>query len=563
MKKIIPLKVRSNGNELDALKFLKKPNNIFLFGDAGSGKTTVLKMLSGDLGDETYHFIALRHVSWFHRNLQDTFSLAESYNPQYSSIGSGQGTHCIILDGIDELMPEARRKLLAVLPDWIAENAKTRWVLSSRPIDGIEIPSGFNRAELLAPSESDVKHFFAETGVPVSDVERIFASQNIYPLLGNPLILSILVMVFFNFGRIPEHASDIYRGVIRSHLEDWDRQRDLVRSSPWSGKQVEEALEVVALHLFTGSTDAAPIIELIKPLSDHFAISPAEAKELILDPRITWITARDSDIISFVHKSLWEYLAAKAILQSVTLPQLLARRPPSAEIIKFLIELAPNPEEIADLLIAQGQFGNLLTALELTGDSFGRLKNHVIYRAAKEAQSLGSNKFRVGDYVQYVPPREEAFNAIIAETDVRTKGRAFERYMASLLEDEFEIIYLNKLTRFGEFDIVCSPRVLDHFWLRYPSDYFVECKNLHSKSPVSDMNEFIGKALAVGAKLAFFVSMSGFTTYALNSARQTWRNSAATSIVCISADDLRQYSRSDKSTKVFLQELCRSSQFGM
>ena len=63
----------------------------------------------------------------------------------------------------------------------------------------------------------------------------------------------------------------------------------------------------------------------------------------------------------------------------------------------------------------------------------------------------------------------------------------------------------------GEVDLVLENQNIGPFWLRYPGDVFVECKNTTSSVEVGATHTFLSKVSLTRFTLAFFVSVNGFT----------------------------------------------------
>jgi restriction endonuclease Mrr len=89
----------------------------------------------------------------------------------------------------------------------------------------------------------------------------------------------------------------------------------------------------------------------------------------------------------------------------------------------------------------------------------------------------------------------------------------------------------------------------------------VECKNWNSNTPVSEVQSFTQKATQVGVKLAFFVSVSGFTDTAKASLQLTSVNPHLPLIVPISGDQIKDALGRNTDLEEFFKERIRDIKY--
>ena len=117
-------------------------------------------------------------------------------------------------------------------------------------------------------------------------------------------------------------------------------------------------------------------------------------------------------------------------------------------------------------------------------------------------------------------------------------------------------------TDYGEIDLVCEVKQIDPFWMRWSGDYFIECKNQEANTPVSTVNEFIGKGLAVHAPLCLVISSSTFTSVALDRIARAWSDTGSPDVVWIQRQDIEDWLESSEGVSDFLKRIVRRAQWG-
>ena len=119
------------------------------------------------------------------------------------------------------------------------------------------------------------------------------------------------------------------------------------------------------------------------------------------------------------------------------------------------------------------------------------------------------------------------------------KGRRFEKFAAQFFGQVFKVVSTDLNTSNGELDLIIEITGQEPFWIEYGGDALVECKNWNSKTPLNEVATFAYKVARARVKLAFFVSMSGFTPNALQTLKNNSSDSAAPLVVPINGDNLR------------------------
>jgi hypothetical protein len=138
------------------------------------------------------------------------------------------------------------------------------------------------------------------------------------------------------------------------------------------------------------------------------------------------------------------------------------------------------------------------------------------------------------------------------------KGRRFEEFSAAFFSALFSVVETRLNTDNGELDLVLEMLELRPFWLKFGSDILVECKNWADPRPLKEAALTCYKASQSRAiKLAFLVSVSGFTKDALVTLRNNARNPDNPLVVPISGDEIKSVLSGTRTIEEFLKERIR------
>ena len=177
-----------------------------LVGDPGSGKTVLLKMMciqhtehADKLGVVPY-FLALRHFDegLLQGKVSTVISRIGFAEPTESVVSETiqNGSALVLLDGLDELLPDLRHSFLELLSTWIRAYPGAHWVMSTRPVAVVDVPDCFRMVRMPAFSRAETDAL-AEKLLPKSMAEDFLAAISESPMYSevgrNPLFLSLLV----------------------------------------------------------------------------------------------------------------------------------------------------------------------------------------------------------------------------------------------------------------------------------------------------------------------------------------------------------------------------------
>ncbi|MFA6922602.1 MAG: restriction endonuclease, partial [Gallionella sp.] len=275
--------------------------------------------------------------------------------------------------------------------------------------------------------------------------------------------------------------------------------------------------------------------------------------------------------ISFIHRSFLEYFSARVISKDQTkIPLLVAKRHLHETIVMscgLLVDIAP----IIETAISQRE---LLLAAKCVSQA--RTKNprlsQYVYKVLLDelgAEFLSEfEKFRTTPTEVCNEP--DIYEELLYLWDgcfedglnSYTKGQRFESFAVKLFNSFSKVVRQDLHTENGELDLICENVISTPFWQDYGGEFPVECKNWSSNIPINEVGHFAHKMeMTKGVRLAFFVSVNGFT----EDARRMLRNQAAREtgplVVPISGAEIKEAILKRDNIEDFFKEAIRDIKF--
>jgi hypothetical protein len=253
--------------------------------------------------------------------------------------------------------------------------------------------------------------------------------------------------------------------------------------------------------------------------------------------------------IGFVHLSFLEYYVARALVRTPERLITLVSRPNAHHVLIFACGLTAD---VAPIIEAAVEAGQALLAAKCI--SHGRTDNqelaeYVVQEIVKEVgDPFADLLVKVLGKRQREPKKEDSYSILFHKWDAfseeglppHVKGRRFEEFVIEFFGQLFAVVSHDLDTDTGELDVIIEIIKQDSFWIEFGGDAFVECKNWASHIPLKDVGAFIAKVNQGRVKLAFFVSVSGFTAAAKQRLRVQASNISAPLIVPIDGEDMKE-----------------------
>jgi HEAT repeat protein len=363
---------RETAAALDPDEAIRRYRRSVILGDPGAGKTTLLKYLAlraiaGQLEGlpdlpifvELTTFASSDHV--LSRNIDILQFAARTWEERYRIPQAvalvlmqsrlQEGRALLLLDALDEALTgsskESAEAAYRTVVMMIMELA-TRYPLAPIVVTARKAGyhqrcrlTGFRELEVQDFRPEDIRQFvrrwLALTGSQrrSSDVNDLIArlerSPRMQALAGNPLLLSLIVLLYEDQLDLPDRRAELYRRCVETLLTRWDSSRDVQRRSEFSPEQKLQLLEAIAWHFHARGQRYFAEDELLTEVS-HFLPTiglPAEQSQEILREIIgqnTLLKEQAHGWYGFLHLTLQEYLTALYAVEHGKLLELIKRR---------------------------------------------------------------------------------------------------------------------------------------------------------------------------------------------------------------------------------------------
>jgi NACHT domain len=339
-----------------------------LLGDPGGGKTTAANVLTDYFAsDATRRIPFLVTLREYAAKTPIEWSVAEcieqSLGTLYQSPAPGAlverllltGRAVVIFDGLDELLDTSRRRDVSDRVEQFCSAYPLTPVLVTSRVVGYDQArlddaqftcyrlGGFGDDEV---TEYARKWFASQEGIPAAEAAgkaQAFLAESAHAtdLRANPLLLSLMCILYRGAGSLPGDRAGIYARCADLLLRKWDEQRDLYRRLG-SDHLVEPTLRYLAWWLFTreDSQAAATERELIAKTTEFLyergyetqEQARAAAREFVEFCRgRMWVfsdagtTADGERLYGFTHRTFMEYFTAWHLAVTSESPEELAR----------------------------------------------------------------------------------------------------------------------------------------------------------------------------------------------------------------------------------------------
>jgi HEAT repeat protein len=441
---------------------LRRHRHMVVLGDPGAGKTTMLKYLCllsaqaklGGFPDLPVFVTLNRYAKATQENLLDFIvaDVAERYGflqmCPYLEQRLENGTVLLLLDGLDEVTvgnPEEAEAAYRRTTDGVNRLA-TRYpkcpiVITCRRAGwkGLLVPT-FLTMSVLDFTWEDIQRFvsnwFGEGSDRARRLQGILSQQvRMQALAANPLLLSLIAIVFERDLELPERRAKLYERCVQVLLTEWDAHRGIKRASQFTTDRKRDLLEDIALHYHCQGLRYFPKDDLLEVIAAYLPTVniPAGQACLVLDEisaQHGLLKEQAADWYGFLHLTLQEYFAAVSLDKGNQLDLTLAHlhNPWWEEVILLLAGMLKDATPLLDTILSERDdifFSNLLLAGRCLAGTprIGRVQlREQIYAALK---SLIENEY------QHWLPRAQAVKTL-SEVDAE-KG---SKYLLDLLCDE-------------------------------------------------------------------------------------------------------------------------------
>ena len=358
------------GNPEEILDVLGRERTQVILGGPGSGKSTLLqysmlrtctpssdpaqvpRYLTGEpipLLIELRNYVLQRNpdfISHLVKRSDDYYGVALDAD-SLGRVLAEDGKALVFFDGLDEVFdPDERRRVIDQFQAFARRHPACRIVVTSR-IAGYDRTAlglaGFEHYTLMPLTLGHIRNFadrwyryYTLEGTERTAqglVQRIVESPRLLDLAGNPLLLTMMAVIYKDRD-LPNERWRLYERCAETLLEDWDvgkgiEDEDFKLKVPLRTAQKSEILEQVSLYMLEHSQPGselnaiayAPLQRILADyLTGKYQLSSGEAEAIAVDilrhlMERTYVLAGIGErIFGFVHRTFMEYFAARRCL---------------------------------------------------------------------------------------------------------------------------------------------------------------------------------------------------------------------------------------------------------
>jgi len=341
---------RVSEERVPGLKAVQRYSKLMVLGKPGAGKTTFLKYLAMQCIEAQFQanlvplFISLKDFAEATKQPEVLEYIAQQLSSCEVTDASikaeqllRQGRTLVLLDSLDEVRDEDTKRVLKQIRD-ISERFHTnQFVITCRIAAKDYTFERFTEVE-VADFDQEQIAIFAQNWFRLSDpvkaerfIQKLKENEPIQELATNPLLLTLLCLVFAETADFPANRSELYKEGLDVLLKKWDVKRNIERDQVYKNlslQRKEDLLSQIALitfeqkdYFFKQKTVEAYIANFIRNLRDadpapEVLKLDSEAVLKSIEAQHSLLVERARGIYSFSHLTFHEYFTARKIVTS-------------------------------------------------------------------------------------------------------------------------------------------------------------------------------------------------------------------------------------------------------
>lgn len=336
------------------------PFRAVLQGAPGAGKSTFVRNLRHELSLDTdgqpallltvRNYFQTAHsqtiLEHFHTNLRTSLNVEMEESSLRDALTLGLVV--VIFDGMDEITDiNLRVEMVERISSFTREYPAVSTLVTSRSVgyDRAPLPSKTFRSLVLdqyskEQSREYVSRWFTFIDRPelIAEFER--ESETVMDLKSNPLLLSLLCVLYRERGSIPRRRRDIYADCADLLFHTWDSHRHIHQPEELHANG-DRIMQEIARWVYTSTSAQSGLPESVIQktigiyLHDHVGVEEGEARRragefLEFCATRAWLlgvtgTAHGERVFGFTHRTFFEYFTAEALSRRTSGPEEIAQ----------------------------------------------------------------------------------------------------------------------------------------------------------------------------------------------------------------------------------------------
>ncbi|MEO1399794.1 MAG: NACHT domain-containing NTPase [Cyanobacteria bacterium J06635_1] len=261
----------STGQRISGIDLIRREPKLMILGRPGAGKTTFLKYVAVSCVQDRFFqeyvpvFVSLRDFS----EKAEYSSLIDyivnelshfSVEPEEVYKLLDYARVIFLLDGLDEVKESYSRHVLNEIRQLSQKFYKNRFLVTCRLAAQEYVFEGFTEVE-IADFNQEQMRAFADNWFSIKKdslkaeriVSHLESNRRFRELATNPLLLTLLCLVFEDSGDFPSNRSELYQEGLDVLLKKWDAGRNIERAQAYqkmSRQRKEDLLSNIAFATF-------------------------------------------------------------------------------------------------------------------------------------------------------------------------------------------------------------------------------------------------------------------------------------------------------------------------
>ncbi len=331
------------------LEAVNKYSKLMVLGKPGAGKTTFLKHIAikCSLGEFKANLVPIFIILKDFAEKQQGPSLLQYITEEFASCGVNdtiavqqvlrQGKALVLLDGLDEVRETDEYRVVQEIRNFSSKFHDNHFVITCRIATREYTFEQFTEVEVADFNDSQIATFvnnwFAAKNLIKSNIliQKLKQNPPIQELATNPLLLTLLCLMFEESADFPSNRSELYEEGLNVLLKKWDAKRNIKREQVYKNLCIQHKVDLlsqIAFKTFERGDYFFRQRELEQHIADYICNLPDVSTELValqldreavlksIEAQHGLLVERARGIYSFSHLTIHEYFTAKKIVSS-------------------------------------------------------------------------------------------------------------------------------------------------------------------------------------------------------------------------------------------------------